>query len=187
MVNLPTSAHWGAERHARTSNPRPSTQRSLCRREQQSHLEADLPLRVGYVPRMDHVVICVQLPDQRLCTNPCDFPEAAAERHKPSVVVGRKPVRGDDGRRGQEPAMLHVVGNEILSQELVHVAALFVTGKRPYVVGQESNGPMFGLGQQNDGWTRAPFALAERRGRSEERRVGKECMPVCRSRWSPYH
>ena len=23
--------------------------------------------------------------------------------------------------------------------------------------------------------------------RSEERRVGKECMPACRSRWSPYH
>ena len=23
--------------------------------------------------------------------------------------------------------------------------------------------------------------------RSEERRVGEECMPVCRSRWSPYH
>ena len=24
-------------------------------------------------------------------------------------------------------------------------------------------------------------------GRSEERRVGKECLSVCRSRWSPYH
>ena len=24
-------------------------------------------------------------------------------------------------------------------------------------------------------------------GRSEERRVGKECRPLCRSRWSPYH
>ena len=24
-------------------------------------------------------------------------------------------------------------------------------------------------------------------GRSEERRVGKECDRVCRSRWSPYH
>ena len=24
-------------------------------------------------------------------------------------------------------------------------------------------------------------------GRSEERRVGKECHSVCRSRWSPYH
>ena len=23
--------------------------------------------------------------------------------------------------------------------------------------------------------------------RSEERRVGKECLSVCRSRWSPYH
>ena len=24
-------------------------------------------------------------------------------------------------------------------------------------------------------------------GRSEERRVGKECLTQCRSRWSPYH
>src|SRR3546814_2140364 len=24
-------------------------------------------------------------------------------------------------------------------------------------------------------------------GRSEERRVGKECVRTCRSRWSPYH
>ena len=23
--------------------------------------------------------------------------------------------------------------------------------------------------------------------RSEERRVGKECLSVCRSRWAPYH
>src|SRR3546814_6389146 len=26
-----------------------------------------------------------------------------------------------------------------------------------------------------------------RAGRSEERRVGKECVGTCRSRWSPYH
>ena len=26
-----------------------------------------------------------------------------------------------------------------------------------------------------------------REGRSEERRVGKECASMCRSRWSPYH
>src|SRR3546814_4621066 len=25
------------------------------------------------------------------------------------------------------------------------------------------------------------------KGRSEERRVGKECVSTCRSRWSPYH
>src|SRR3546814_14308986 len=27
----------------------------------------------------------------------------------------------------------------------------------------------------------------ERAERSEERRVGKECVSTCRSRWSPYH
>src|SRR3546814_13155780 len=36
------------------------------------------------------------------------------------------------------------------------------------------------------------FFLASRIGalataRSEERRVGKECVSTCRSRWSPYH
>ena len=29
--------------------------------------------------------------------------------------------------------------------------------------------------------------ITERPGRSEERRVGKECTMTCRSRWSPYH
>src|SRR3546814_1382494 len=28
---------------------------------------------------------------------------------------------------------------------------------------------------------------AARGSRSEERRVGKECVSTCRSRWSPYH
>src|SRR3546814_4203150 len=35
-----------------------------------------------------------------------------------------------------------------------------------------------------------PVDLAGRRSfvdRSEERRVGKECVSTCRSRWSPYH
>ena len=26
-----------------------------------------------------------------------------------------------------------------------------------------------------------------KKARSEERRVGKECLRLCRSRWSPYH
>src|SRR3546814_4069215 len=29
--------------------------------------------------------------------------------------------------------------------------------------------------------------IAARHDRSEERRVGKECVSTCRSRWSPYH
>src|SRR3546814_10956505 len=31
---------------------------------------------------------------------------------------------------------------------------------------------------------RTPFSGSQR---SEERRVGKECVSTCRSRWSPYH
>src|SRR3546814_20359065 len=36
---------------------------------------------------------------------------------------------------------------------------------------------VFGLATQSD---------AAAMGRSEERRVGKECVSTCRSRWSPY-
>ena len=31
------------------------------------------------------------------------------------------------------------------------------------------------------------FRVAPELVRSEERRVGKECLRLCRSRWSPYH
>src|SRR3546814_8014499 len=32
-----------------------------------------------------------------------------------------------------------------------------------------------------------PDAGRHQSGRSEERRVGNECVSTCRSRWSPYH
>ena len=36
-------------------------------------------------------------------------------------------------------------------------------------------------------WGESPPATWEKEKRSEERRVGKECPVLCRSRWSPYH
>src|SRR3546814_13984125 len=38
-------------------------------------------------------------------------------------------------------------------------------------------------------WYAGPDNIASQPayGRSEERRVGKECVRTCRSRWSPYH
>src|SRR3546814_11957950 len=33
----------------------------------------------------------------------------------------------------------------------------------------------------------SPEGLEPATARSEERRVGKECVSTCRSRWSPYH
>ena len=46
------------------------------------------------------------------------------------------------------------------------------------------NEPDLGLAFRRAGAS-VPVALAE--VRSEERRVGKECPVLCRSRWSPYH
>ena len=36
-------------------------------------------------------------------------------------------------------------------------------------------------------WVSDWYRQAMNNFRSEERRVGKECNQVCRSRWSPYH
>src|SRR3546814_10641940 len=44
--------------------------------------------------------------------------------------------------------------------------------------------------RQIKGWSRAKkeaLIAGEFGRRSEERRVGKECVSTCRSRWSPYH
>src|SRR3546814_15287018 len=44
-------------------------------------------------------------------------------------------------------------------------------------------------GGRGAGWPDRANARQDRRaaGRSEERRVGKECVSTCRSRWSPDH
>src|SRR3546814_20910448 len=49
----------------------------------------------------------------------------------------------------------------------------WLTALRRYVVA---------IGRGNLVWEFAQLPL-----RSEERRVGKECVSTCRSRWSPYH
>src|SRR3546814_5288232 len=56
-------------------------------------------------------------------------------------------------------------------------------------------GATFGFRHHSAGTTRPPLStsrtcasvLVRRLPRSEERRVGKECVSTCRSRWSPYH
>ena len=43
------------------------------------------------------------------------------------------------------------------------------------------------IAQGMDKGSLATYVVAQHVGRSEERRVGKECSKQCRSRWSPYH
>src|SRR3546814_2841598 len=42
-------------------------------------------------------------------------------------------------------------------------------------------------GAGGDRLVRRPLLETDAELRSEERRVGKECVSTCRSRWSPYH
>src|SRR3546814_20441068 len=69
-----------------------------------------------------------------------------------------------DGERlfemdGDLRAGLDIDGGEGLAVQLVHPI-----GHVPHATGQDATS-----------------------GRSEERRVGQECVSTCRSRWSPYH
>ena len=51
--------------------------------------------------------------------------------------------------------------------------------------GEES---LHGVRENPSGWNRLTERMpASHLSRSEERRVGKECLRLCRSRWSPYH
>ena len=85
--------------------------------------------------------------------------------HKDTIAVavaeaGRAPAR-------LVGSMAHDVG------KLIKLLARYGTPAQVQVVYEA--GPT-GYGLQRE--------LAQR---SEERRVGKECIAVCRSRWSPYH
>src|SRR3546814_6684000 len=72
--------------------------------------------------------------------------------------------------------------SDVCSSDLPHVKALDKDGAfrwlRPRLASQSSCRPR-------------PASLARFETslmiRSEERRVGKECVSTCRSRWSPYH
>src|SRR3546814_21130701 len=46
---------------------------------------------------------------------------------------------------------------------------------------------MQGQGDQLEQMQAQIDALRSENSRSDERRVGKECVSTCRSRWSPYH
>ena len=59
----------------------------------------------------------------------------------------------------------------------MHLADAIRTGQ-PALEGEGSISP------ENPVWIEFARSMAQR---SEERRVGKECQSVCRSRWSPYH
>src|SRR3546814_11577379 len=61
-------------------------------------------------------------------------------------------------------------------------AKAFVFDEDDRYDGHPANGPVHDIEILRDGITNCHAGK-----RSEERRVGKECVSTCRSRWSPYH
>src|SRR3546814_2835796 len=65
------------------------------------------------------------------------------------------------------------VGNFLSSFGSYHVTEAYLELLVPVIEGLDLNGAVRGTDYSTS--------------RSEERRVGKECVSTCRSRWSPYH
>src|SRR3546814_13507613 len=81
----------------------------------------------------------------------------------------------------RQPGASDVIGDRALGSEPMRVAAL----GRAILSGLQDGG-VVGIVKHIPGHGRALLDSHEELPRSEERRVGKECVSTCRSRWSPY-
>src|SRR3546814_2152954 len=74
---------------------------------------------------------------------------------------------------------------------VLHDEASWVTAAAPPLVTGLSIGRVSGVkttqSDTSTSWALSSLRLQTWTSRSEERRVGKECVSTCRSRWSPYH
>src|SRR3546814_11294132 len=100
------------------------------------------------------------------------FNDGAHSSHVVSAVDQADPARPDaahgffDGVAGIAPAVMRTRRKNILA----------AGGCRVMVVDDDDYAIVL-----------VEYGVAHARCRSEERRVGKECVSTCRSRWSPYH
>src|SRR3546814_14835530 len=63
-------------------------------------------------------------------------------------------------------------------------ADCLMSGCHKWLYGPRGTGIIAG---RSDAWARLDPMIPSFLDRSEERRVGKECVSTCRSRWAPYH
>src|SRR3546814_1212926 len=76
-------------------------------------------------------------------------------------------------------AWIHMEGSDVIKLELPRAEELPVEGLRYQLAWHhEASRKMVSF---------ALFCASRLGQRSEERRVGKECVSTCRYRWSPYH
>src|SRR3546814_17398350 len=87
---------------------------------------------------------------------------------------------------GQDPDIKDS-GERVLEDHLGSGLALSISRKASHGCPPPVSGRHVGSKCRED----VSLSIARQRkpaiGRSEERRVGKECVSTCRSRWAPYH
>src|SRR3546814_15335972 len=83
------------------------------------------------------------------------------------------------GRRFARAGDEYYLGSDLFMDGQSSVNSIALTGKA-HVHEHKLRSMLYG---QCDG----PLRGGGNAARSEERRVGKECVSTCRSRWSPYH
>src|SRR5271170_503751 len=100
---------------------------------------------------MDGIAIGLNADIHRLKTKLHDSSDPAAEWHCPHAPARRRrfPVGGEDGLRGQIPALFHVVVNEVLQQHLIDGRAAAATSDRPDVVYENAQHKMARHGQSD--------------------------------------
>src|SRR3546814_13423901 len=105
-------------------------------------------------------------------------PVARQHRHQPNCYHCPKPRRQPRGGRENSHRLRDAIKSIMESRKLPSIFAIGSTDStRPHTACHESLN-RFACGSD---------LLPPRPKRSEERRVGKECVSTCRSRWSPYH
>src|SRR3546814_4910773 len=80
--------------------------------------------------------------------------------------------------------------SDVCSSDLCRIARLADARLGIAGIPQRARETGFDPGQRVDSGVQSVLALDHEYSpfvRSEERRVGKECVSTCRSRWSPYH
>src|ERR1035441_8224388 len=114
-----------------------------------------------------------------------DSSHAATEGQRQYVAAACPPVGGDNRRRGEIPALLHVVVDEPLQQHLVDWGTAPRTRNRPDVIDQGANDPFPRRGQQNDSRPHAELSLAKLIGGSRGENEGWPDTPnqFARLRW----
>src|SRR3546814_11357194 len=102
------------------------------------------------------------------------YPGASAETIENSVTqVLEQQLTGIDG--------LLYFSSQSSSRGQASIRAIFATGTDPDIAQVQVQN------QIQSAISRLPEQVQSRGVRSEQRRVGKECVSTCRSRWSTYH